>query len=409
MTYADRAGWMALDGTEIINSMRMASYLRRVGCTTMPTTFCQPCPELFVEVSTPPYLSVAMDDAPWYDPGRPESTTFYGVGGININGIATQPTTAENGRVVRDVTFKVFLAGGDEASLSYGMAWLATALKGSFCGGGGCSGSTMCIAISCPTATAPDPVRSLFDVSVLDAPNLVAVHRGTGVTWWEVDFTMQARTAPLFQDARETGIMTIIPSEGKLQTIDLTRAYEQCEEAEPCGQDPDCPRPIVPIVPDPPVDLCYPVDPFPGRRVLAQIESVAVATWFDMVPVITVHAGDQPVRNLTVRFYVNSFGFPCDTLVQGVPCAACADITISYLPENSTTYIDGRVKRAIIQCLSPGGEDIDIPPLYGPAGQMFVWPEFSCGYGLCVEVSTHEDVSPDAVVEIGLHTRMDAA
>lgn len=410
MSYSDRAGWMVLDGNEIINSMRMASYLRRVGCLTSPISFCLPCDDLFVEVSDPPFLSVANDDAPWYDPGRLESTTFYGVGGVDIRGIATQPTTQDNGRIVRDVSFRVLLAGGDEASLSYGMGWLTAALKGSFCGGGGgCSGSQMCIAISCPRPGADDPVRTLFDVSVLDAPNVIEVHPGFGVTWWEVEFTMQARTPQLFQESRAGGVLSIVPYEGVGRIIDLPAAYARCEDPLPCGQDPNCPRPEVPIVPEPPVDACYPSDPFPGKRVLGQIESFSVSTWLDMVPVVTIRSEDQPIRNLTIRFYVNALGFPCSDLVRDVPCAACSDITVSYLPENSTTFIDGRIKRANIQCLSPTGEDTDVPTLYGPSGRMFMWPEFSCGYGLCVEVTAHESISPEATVEVSLHTRMDAA
>lgn len=409
MSYADRAGWMALDGTEIINSSRMASYLRRVGCLTAPMSFCLPCDDLFVEVSNPPYIGVVADDAPWYDPGRPESAYFYGVGGVNIDGIATQPTSQENGRIVRDVSFRVLLAGADEASLSYGLSWLTAALKGSFCGGGGCAGSQMCIAVACPRPGAMDPVRSLFDVSVLDAPNVTNMSRTGGTLWWDVEFTIQARTYQLFQDAQSGGILTVVPFEGIGRVIDLPAAYARCEDPEPCGQDPDCPRPDIPIVPEPPIDACYPAVPFPGKRVLASIQNFAVSSWLDMVPVITVRAADLPVRNLTVRFYINALGFDCDLLVRDVPCAACADITVSYLPENSTTIIDGRVKRATIHCLSPTGEDTDIPPLYGPAGQMFVWPEFSCGYGLCVEVTAHEAISPEATVEIALHTRTDAA
>lgn len=115
------------------------------------------------------------------------------------------------------------------------------------------------------------------------------------------------------------------------------------------------------------------------------------------------------MRNITVRFYVNALGLECDQVLQLDPCSACADITISYLPPNSTTEIDGRLRRALTRCASPSGEDVDVPPLYGPGGQMFAWPDFSCGYGLCVEVTTHETVSPDATIEIALHTRQEAA
>ena len=37
----DRAGWMAFDGTEVINSARLAAYLNSFGCLTGgPMTAC---------------------------------------------------------------------------------------------------------------------------------------------------------------------------------------------------------------------------------------------------------------------------------------------------------------------------------------------------------------------------------
>jgi hypothetical protein len=400
---------MSIDGNEVINSMRMASYVARAGCGGLPTTICMPCPELFSLVSTPPYIDPAQDDAPWFDPGRPESRMFFGVGGIDLLGVASDPDTNENGRNVRDVSARVVLAGFDESALSYGIAWLSRALKGSFCASGSCSGTQACIAISCPTSWAPDPVRTMYDVQVIDKPEVVAVYRMTGYTLWEVEFTLRANNPYLYQDPSPTNTLTIIPSGGIGRLIDLPAVYARCEEPVPCGQDPECPRPEIPIVPQPPLDACYPAAPFPGKRVVASVAPENVSTWLDMVPVVTITSADLPVRNLTVRFYVNALGLTCDDILQLEPCSACADITVSYLPPNSITEIDGRVRRALIRCISPSGEDTDVPPLYGPAGQMFVWPEFSCGYGLCVEVTAHESISPDATVQIGFYTRQEAA
>lgn len=409
MTFADRSGWMTIDGVEIINSMRMASYASRVGCTTTPSGICMPCPDLFIEVSNPPYTNPVSDNAPWYDPGRPESAFFYGVGGIDLLGLGGQSDTVANGQTVRDVAAKVVLAGQDDAALSYGLAWLAAALKGSFCASGSCVGSQMCVAMHCPTFHAPDPVRTLLDVSVVDRPEVTAVYRMTGYTLWEVEFTIRAANPYLFQGPSSGNEITVYPYGGIGRMIDLPAVYARCEAPEPCGQDPDCPQPGVPVIPQPPLDPCYPAEAYPGKRVVVQVDAANISTWLDMVPVVTVETGDEPLRNLTVRFYVNALGLSCDDVLLLDPCSACADITVSYLPPNSVTEIDGRLRRALVRCLSATGEDVDVPPLYGPAGQMFVWPEFSCGYGLCIEVLTHESVSPDATVTIGLHTRQDAA
>lgn len=409
MTFADRSGWMAIDGTEIVNSMRMMSYAQQVGCTGIPGGMCLPCRDLYTEVSDPPYTNPVSDDAPWYDPGRPESAFFFGVGGIDFMGLAEQPDTEENGKIVRDVAAKVVLAGRDEASLSYGLAWLSAALKGSFCASGTCSGSQVCVAMHCPNFHAPDPVRTLFDVSVVDRPSVTAVYSMTGYTLWEVEFTIRADNPHLYQDPASGNEVTVYPFGGANRIIDLPEVYQRCEDPRPCGEDPECPQPSVPVVPQPPLDPCYPAEPYPGKRVVVQVEAANISTWLDMVPVVTVETGDEPLRNLTVRFYVNALGLSCDDVLLLDPCSACADITLSYLPANSVTEIDGRLRRALVRCLSVTGEDVDVPPLYGPAGQMFTWPEFSCGYGLCIEVLTHQDVSPDATVKIGLYTRQEAA
>jgi hypothetical protein len=409
MSFADRSGWMAIDGVEIVNSARMMAYAQGVGCTTMPGGMCVPCPELYSLVSNPPYIDPVSDDAPWYDPARPESRFFWGVGGIDFLGLAGSPDTVDNGRIVRDIVARVVLAGHDEAALSYGLSWLAAALRGSFCASGICTGSTICVAMHCPTGYAPDPVRTLFDVAVVDRPEVTAVYRMPGYTLWEVEFTLRAANPNLFQDPLGGGGVTVYPAGGIGRIIDLPAVYDRCDPPAPCGEDPECPRPAVPVIPQPPLDPCYPAAPYPGKRVVVQVNALNVAQWLDMVPVVTVSAGDQALRNLTVRFYVNALGMSCDDVLLLDPCSACADITVSYLPPNSVTEIDGRVRRALTRCLSATGEDVDVPALYGPAGQMFTWPEFSCGYGLCIEVLVHEDVSPDATVEIGLFTRQEAA
>jgi hypothetical protein len=400
---------MALDGTEIVNSARMVSYAHRIGCTQLPSAICTPCPQLVKEVSNPPFIDPVTDQAPWWDPSRPESAEFFGVAGIDFNGVASHTDTEDNGRRVRDVAFTVVLAGADEGALSYGLSWLAAALGGAFCASGGCTGSVACVAVSCPTFQAPDPVRTMLDVRLVDRPEVTAVYRMTGYTLWQVEFTLRAANPWLYQDPVPGQVMEIFPSGGATRVIDLPAVYARCEEAAPCGQDPDCPRPEIPIVPQPPLDACYPATPFPGRRVVGTIESSNVSSWLDMVPVVTIRTADEPMRNITVRFYVNALGLECDQVLRLDPCSACTDITISYLPPNSTTQIDGRLRRASTRCISPTGEDVDIPPLYGPGGQMFEWPEFSCGYGLCVEVTVHESVSPEATIEIGLHTRQEAA
>jgi hypothetical protein len=401
----DRAGWLAFDGTEIINSARLAAYLAHNPCTPGATTICVPCPELIAEVSDPPFISPQDDSAPWYDPALPVSADFLGVGGIDIEGLWMQPSEVVDGVIVRDMSVRVVLAGRSEAAVSYGLAWLAQALNGSFCPTGSCVGGQMCVAVACPTENAPDPVRTLVDVIALEKPQVVQVWSSSGITWWEVEFVMRARNSGLYQ---ESGIsLTFNAQTGAVETVNLLEAYEGCNDVQPCATDPECPRPLIPEIPQPPIDACYPTEDFEAHRSIASIDGFVVPSWLELVPVITIRAGSTvPLRNVVFRFYQNPLGLDCTDLITVDPCAACTDITVLYVPPGGVTVIDGRTSRAQTNCL---GGDVDVPALYGPGGRTFNWPTFSCGYGLCVEVLAAAGDNPEAEATVEFYTRWEAA
>jgi hypothetical protein len=400
----DRAGWMAFDGTEIINSTRLAAYLGIATCQVGPLSICMPCPELIYEVSNPPFVDPVEDAAPWYDPAVPVSADFMGIGGIDIEGLWMQPSEVVNGVIVRDMSIRVVLAGRSEAAVSYGLAWLAMALAGSYCPTGSCVGGQMCVAVACPTLLAPDPVRTLVDVSALEKPEVVTIWQSGGFTFWEVEFVMRARNSGMFQDAEIR--LAFNAQSATRETINLLEAYEGCNDITPCATDPECPRPIVPEVPQAPIDACYPVDDFEAYRQIVSVDGTSVPSWLELVPVITIRAGSSHLRNVTVRFYQNPLGLSCDDLVTVDPCQACTDITVLFVPSGGETVIDGRTSRAQTICL---GGDVDVPALYGPGGRTFSWPSFSCGYGLCIEVSAAVGADVDAEVTVELYTRWEAA
>lgn len=400
----DRAGWMSFEGTEIINSSRLAQYLARTGCSTNPAGFCVPCDDLIREVSDPPYYDPVIDAAPWYDPAVPVSAHFLGVGGIDIEGLWMQPSDVVDGVVVRDMSMRVVLAGRSEAAVSYGLAWLAMALSGAYCPTESCIGGQMCVAVACPTREAPDPVRTLVDVSALEKPQVVQIWQVGDITMWEVEFVMRARNSAMFQDAH---ISLLFNAAGaNRETINLLEAYENCTAVESCANDPECPRPVVPEVPQAPIDACYPVTDFDAYRQVASVEGISVPSWLELVPVITIRSGSAHLRNITVRFYQNPLGLDCGDLITVDPCQACTDITVLFVPSGGETVIDGRVSRARTVCL---GGDVDVPALYGPGGRTFTWPSFSCGYGLCVEVTAAVGADVDAEVTIDFYTRWEAA
>jgi hypothetical protein len=315
-----------------------------------------------------------------------------------------QPSEVVDGVIVRDMNMRVVLAGRSEAALSYGLAWLAIALAGSYCPGGSCVGGQMCVAVACPTLDAPDPVRTLVDVSALEKPQVVQIWQAGAVTMWEVEFVMRARNSSMYQDA-QIQLMFGIES-GNLETVNLLDAYEDCVTVEPCATDPECPRPIVPEVPQAPIDACYPVTDFEAHRQVASVNGSTVPSWLELVPVITIRSGGASLRNVTIRFYLNPLGLDCGDLIAVDPCMACTDITVLFVPSGGETVIDGRTSRAQTTCL---GGDVDVPALYGPGGRTFNWPSFACGYGLCVEVTAAAGADPEAEILVDLYTRWEAA
>lgn len=400
----DRAGWMAYDSTEIINSARLSAYMGTSACLTGDSAVCVPCPELVQEVSDPPFFDPASDGAPWYDPAIPVSADFLGVGGIDIEGLWMQPSTVVNGVVVRDMTVRVILAGRGEAAVSYGLAWLAQALRGTYCPTGSCVGGQMCIAVACPTPNAPDPVRTLVDVYALEKPEVVSVFRAGPYTLWETEFVMRSRNSGLYQDA--TIQLAFDVATGVIETVNLFDAYNDCPQITPCADDPLCPRPEIPEVPVAPIDACYPTEDFSAHRHLASISGLSVPSWLELVPVVTINAGSADLRNVVVRFYQNPLGLSCEDVEAVDPCSACTDITVLYVPSGGQVVIDGRVRRALTTCL---GGAVDVPALYGPGGSTFSWPSFSCGYGLCVEILAEAGADPAASVSVDLYTRWEAA
>lgn len=399
----DRAGWMAFDGTEVINSARLSAYLSVTACSA-GIPICVPCDDLVREVSDPPFFNPVLDNAPWYDPAVPVSADFLGVGGVDIEGLWMQPSQVVDGVTVRDMAVRVILAGRSEAAVSYGLAWLAMALQGSYCPSGSCIGGQMCVAVACPTPEAPDPVRTLMDVAALERPEVVQIWQSGDIRFWEVEFVLRSRNSGMFQDSQIELVFNAASS--PIETVNLLEAYEGCADVQPCATDPDCPRPLIPEVPQAPIDACYPVDDFEAHRQIVSIDGTSVPSWLELVPVITIRAGGAALRNVTVRFYQNPLGLDCGDLITVDPCTACTDITVLFIPSGGETVIDGRNSRVQTTCL---GGDVDVPALYGPGGRTFSWPSFSCGYGLCVEVSVAVGADDDAEILVDLYTRWEAS
>lgn len=419
--------WLTFAGTELINSTRAAVYGRTLNITSVG---CVSCLDTQRALKDPPYTTPATDDAPWYDPGVPASARFGGIVGMGITGLSkgtgTRPSTRVLGggsvlgtleRGPREVSCKGLMLAADDEALSYGTAWLASALRGSMCVEG-CDADTLCVFAYCPTcALAPptdptldtcgdDALRTLFNVGLLGGPTVSPPRRtNSGGLIADVEWGFTVGLSHLWrQPVYVTGTTSDAMTVGGTVTPDAAN----CVEPTNCAQDPTCPAPAPPVRPPAPPDPCYPTDPFTPRRSVVTVPPTLLPQWLEAVPIVEVHTGELAMRRLTIRFYANPAQYNCADYID--PCSACATITIPYLPAGTRLKLDGRTQRALLDC--PGGPGLAQAEveIYGPGGGPFEWPAFDCSSALCVELVAKSDtVATSARMDVWLVAREDAA
>lgn len=421
------SGYLAFAGNEIINSARATAYATAMAITTVR---CPPCETLSRASGDTPYSSPDMDDAPWYDPVEPASKEFAGLLGLEVVGgshtVATRAITAlvDNGAALsplrrphREIQFRTLAMASTERALSYGLSWLAAALRGGFCGSG-CSGDQMCFYTACPTCPPwsgvdTDPCmdlagsywRQMFNVGLLtmDAPSDIRRIAGGWVA--QLQFTLAAGDPFIY---REPLLAATGPQPGQVLPNYVDPGVPaECTEAADCLRDSTCPTPPAPILPPLPTDACFPTGPFTASRVMLTLPSGRTPAWQEKVPLIYIKAGSKTLRRLTVRWYTNPVERDCAT--SSDPCTACAEINLPFIPAGSTLTIDGRSQSATVDC--PGGPGLATarPTLYGRGGTPFSWPVFSCTDSMCLEVIAQADsIANDAKIDIYDVVREDA-
>jgi hypothetical protein len=116
-----------------------------------------------------------------------------------------------------------------------------------------------------------------------------------------------------------------------------------------------------------------------------------VPVWSDALPVVTIRAKGEPVKQARVRFYPNPLGLDLGELE---PCDFCGEFIVSFIPRWSTLTVDSIRQRAYVT--SPGG--IVRPAshlLYASDGGPMVWSSLSCGlqYKMTVDMVPTDDGS----------------
>lgn len=416
--------WLALGGTELINTVRAAKYSDALNITPV---LCGPCEGFQRAVQDPPYTTPGEDKAPWFDPAVPASGLFAGFAGLRIEGMAKGTGGRSRSELLRDgaavgqlrrrsreIVVQVEMYAKTEEAYAYGLAWLTSAVEGPTWPGA-CVAEELCFFAWCPVCPEPAPVpdtcgddalRIMYDVGLLEGPTELERHQVVGGWKGTVEFTLVAGRPGMW---RQPLYITGTGHPGLLPAPPIGPP-ENCEPEPDCAADPDCPPYPEPIRPPAPADPCFPGPP-PANdtyRRIATVPAGQLPSWFESVPILQIRTGELNLRRLTVRFYNNPSQWPCTEYID--PCSACTEINIPYLPKGSIFRLDGRVERATVDCPGGLGDDLqDVEP-YGPGGDMFDWPRFDCSISLCVEIIAQAStVASDMRIDLWMVSREDAA
>jgi len=421
--------WLTLGGVELVNSTRAAQYAGALGITVVR---CAGCRDITRALRDAPYTLPGDPDnpAPWYDPSLPESAGFAGLVGVEFEGLSrgtggrqTVPLLGAGSAIgglrrgAREVLVKALMLATTDAAMSYGTAWLASALRGSICQTS-CVADELCVFAYCPSCASPPPdppaydscgdaaLRTVLDTGLLAGPTPTRTLTVGGGVLTEVEFSLVCGQPFLWRQPRyvtgtgQPGVSPappIGPGEGCVESID-------------CAHDPLCLPLPPPIRPPAPPNPCFPGPPPVGdtRRTIVTVPPGLLPQWFENVPILEIRTGSLALRRVTIRFYSNPALYECAEYVD--PCTACAEINIPYLPRGVVFRLDGRLERATVDC--PGGPGLDVADVevFGPGGGLFEWPIFECNTSLCIEVVVQQSTAaPDSRIDLWMAAREDAA
>lgn len=426
-------------GTEIGNNARTAAYLKRGGRASLMRD-CT-CSTLPAAIADPPYQSPEIDGAPWYDPTEPRSARFGGLWIESIDGLKTSPYQRKVTERVGDgavrsmgrrnsktLTVTGWLFATDCCAADFGLQWLTAALY-SACTT--CTGNDLCLLSCCPSVVPADTegadqgpdgrwydtrsqLRTLTGAALISGPTVTQRARGCAADCsdsaegfrplYRVQFVLNANPC-VWREPIPVLDQTLwpLPTGNEPCNVVFTQdccdlANPGCPCAPPCAADEKCPAPAPPPTPPPAVPACICV-PLQIVRQSVDIPETAVPTWEEGSLTVTVRAGAQAMRNLTINVWPNLLDRDPADLSD---CNVCGRYYVTHIPENSTLTIDGRTCTAILEC--PGQVTTDASDrVYGSAGGPVQCLTISCGirYTVAADVDILS-VAPDASLSVSV-------
>lgn len=374
------SGYMAINGTEIINSARTKAYADAhlpgisVKCSH---------PALRIALAHNEYTSPQTDAAPWYNALRPSSSRFYGFFPVKIEGASDSTQKVESQELLRDGAvhvspryeardIRVVVVGmaADDEALADGVEWLKDVLENAGCRDGlGCVGREVNMFHAAPSTTSDafSMRRTFYSVAVTSGPLEKVVLPSKVGAMKQYEFVLSAGIPWAFTD------LSLVANLSMNSALNYTDpAWEDCtmqtEATDNFINDPFftgiSPAPQPPNILPPNI-----LDISSWRRLTAPIGATITTRPGRVSPVVTVHAASVDTQFIRIRFYRSADG------LSG--CGYVGEFLISYLPANSVMVIDSIRKEVNVAMPDgrwlPGGH-----LLYGSAGRPFMWPDLSC-------------------------------
>jgi hypothetical protein len=410
-----------------------------------------------------------LHPAPWFDVDLPVSAEFLGFMPLTVTGTTDNPrartvTNAVGGGGVfgpvrvqpRTMTVQGVLLGTSCCGVDYGMQYLSEVLSGC---SGGCDGDCFEMFDCCPTELLTNVQldaahkRTFRRTALVSGPTEVARQstgscaRGNcaGGDLVTVEFVLVAATpwawtdpTPLLDvgwpqagegdclvwcfpeataddcilwDLSGVGGCTWDTSGGDL-CIDVLTADpcpgETCLHAECVPAADACADPLNPVVAppqpsSPSAPFCTPLAP---ESACYSIDLTNRPTWSTDVPIMTITAGANALRNVRVTFYEKPTGtsLTCDQIAEADRCAPVNDFYITFVPAGSVITIDGQTGRATLDC---GGECRNASTVFGSAdGGPLVIKTLDCAeYCVCLEADPLFPPGTDSSFELSISGR----
>lgn len=439
--------YLAVGGVEVINTARLRAYLETVGSPLDSGSAICGCDTLTNEVlDQAPYTTPDDPDspAPWYDPDVPESADFAGFLPLSFEGIDDYPVKrAVTNAVVgggalgparvqpRTITVTGILLGATCCAVEYGLHFLAEALQG--CTGSACGGDCVTMFNCCPgeEETAEDfnarHRRTYRRVALVDGPTVTARHGdgscssgqcSIGADIITVEFVLVAATPWAWTD--EMPLLDVhLPTDDDTECItwclhtgdgaagecadDNACRLAACPDSTAACADPACTTPSPPQPASPSSCFC---EALATNRECYELNLSSRAAWGTDVPVISVFAGSEDLRRLTVSFYERAEkdgNLSCGEIADSKRCDPVAVFEIGFVPAGGTLVLDGQIGRATVEC---GGSCETSTSVWGADGAPAAWPAIDCAtLCLCLETDAMMPPADDARLTVSVTGR----